>query len=145
MRYVGQGHALSIPVGAGSLADGGLTEALAAFHREHARTYNFSAPAEVVDVCVTVVGWMPRPTPRLLEDVRERATALAEALKQHRQVFYGERAGFMACAIYDRHKLGAGLTSSGPAIVEELDSTTVIHPGYRATVDPFGNLLISPR
>ena len=43
---------------------------------------------------------------------------------------------------FDRYKLGAGCRIDGPAVVEEMDSTTLVHPGYRAEVDPFGNLLI---
>ena len=48
------------------------------------------------------------------------------------------------CPSYDRYRLPAGGAIEGPAIVEEIDSTTVIHPGFRAGVDRFGNLLIRP-
>jgi N-methylhydantoinase A len=47
--------------------------------------------------------------------------------------------------IYDRNKLHEGLEVPGPAIVGEMDSTTVILPGYRARVDAVGNLLIEPQ
>ena len=46
--------------------------------------------------------------------------------------------------IYDRNKLHEGLVVPGPAIVGEMDSTTVVLPGYEARVDPVGNLLINP-
>jgi len=46
--------------------------------------------------------------------------------------------------IYDRNKLHEGLVVSGPAIVSEMDSTTVVLPGYLAEVDAVGNLLINP-
>ena len=51
----------------------------------------------------------------------------------------------METAIYQRDSLAAGSTFAGPAIVEQLDSTTVIHPGQRAEVDALGNLLIHVR
>ena len=53
--------------------------------------------------------------------------------------------GFVDCPSYDRYKLAAGGIIEGPAIVEEMDSTTVIHPGFSAEVDRFGNLLIRTR
>ena len=48
----------------------------------------------------------------------------------------------MTTPIFDRYKLEAGCCIKGPTIVEEMDSTTLIHPGYTVRVDPFGNLLI---
>ncbi|HUW08878.1 MAG TPA: hydantoinase B/oxoprolinase family protein [Anaerolineae bacterium] len=47
------------------------------------------------------------------------------------------------CRIFDRYHLDAGCTIVGPAVVEEIDSTTVIHPGYRAEVDRLANLLLT--
>jgi N-methylhydantoinase A len=59
-----------------------------------------------------------------------------------RPVYFAETGGYGDCPIYDRYRLRAGNVVAGPAIVEEFDSTTVIHPGYAATVDRYGNLLI---
>jgi N-methylhydantoinase A len=161
IRYVGQSHELSIPVGAqtgksdlanGSLANGRLHDALGAFHREHERAYGFAAPnepVEVVNIRATVVGRMPRPVPR-----ERNGGATAEvAQKGTRRVFFGTASStgatsagdFVACPIYDRYHLAGGATFNGPAIVEELDSTTVVLPGYAATVDRFGNLLIGAK
>ena len=50
----------------------------------------------------------------------------------------------LEAVIYDRNKLHEGLTVPGPAIVSEMDSTTVVLPGYEARVDAVGNLLINP-
>jgi N-methylhydantoinase A/oxoprolinase/acetone carboxylase beta subunit len=47
-----------------------------------------------------------------------------------------------ACPIYDRDELGAGAKLNGPAILEQYDSTVVIPPRWRATVDPFGTLVM---
>ena len=49
-----------------------------------------------------------------------------------------------AAVIYDREKLLAGDKIPGPAIVTEMDSTTLIEPGFVGTVDTFGNILINP-
>ena len=45
--------------------------------------------------------------------------------------------------IYDRYRLSAGFVLEGPAIVEEIDATTVIHPRYQALVNRFGNLVLT--
>ncbi len=49
---------------------------------------------------------------------------------------------FVECPVYDRRRLGAGHVIAGPAVVEQFDSTTLIHPGQRAEVDDLGFLLI---
>ena len=58
-------------------------------------------------------------------------------------MYFRETAGMIECPIYDRYALDAEMVIEGPAIVEEADSTTAIHPGYEALVDRFGNLLLS--
>ena len=64
-------------------------------------------------------------------------------VRSTRASFYYEGA-WHAANIYDRAKLHAGLQVEGPAIVGEMDSTTVVLPGYIAAVDTVGNLLINP-
>ena len=51
---------------------------------------------------------------------------------------------FRSATVYDRSKLGAGFTIEGPAIVVEMDSTSVILPGHTGSVDDYGNILIRP-
>ena len=58
----------------------------------------------------------------------------------HRVYFAG--AGWVSCPRVDRAALGMGAVLAGPAIVEQLDSTTVVWPGQRATVDRHGNLIV---
>jgi N-methylhydantoinase A len=66
-----------------------------------------------------------------------------EQCRIHESRFYHE-GSWHDCSIYDRSKLHEGLVVPGPAIVSEMDSTTVILPGYDARVDAVGNLLINP-
>ena len=130
LRYVGQSYELTIPAG------DGLRER---FHEEHDRTYGFSAPEEPVEVVslrLTSVGAIAKPPTRRLE--REGA---AEP-KETRPVYFAETSGFVDCPIYDRYALPAGATFAGPAIVEEFDSTTVVHPGFAVRVDDTGNLVV---
>jgi N-methylhydantoinase A len=130
LRYVGQSFELTVPAG---------DELLERFHAEHDRTYGFSAPEEPVEVVslrLTSVGTIAKPPPRLLEPGGETEP------KERRPVYFAESDGYVDCPIYDRYALPAGATFAGPAVVEEFDSTTVLHPGYVALVDETGNLVI---
>jgi N-methylhydantoinase A len=130
LRYVGQSFELTIPAG---------DDLLGRFHAEHDRTYGFAAreePVEVVSLRLTSVGTIAKPPPRPLE-----SGGRAEP-KERRQVYFAESDGYVDCPIYDRYALPAGASFSGPAVVEEFDSTTVVHPGFTVTVDDAGNLLI---
>jgi N-methylhydantoinase A len=129
-RYVGQSYELTIPAGEGLLER---------FHEEHDRTYGFAAPTEPVEVVslrLTSVGTIAKPPPRRLErggDPRPR---------ERREVYFAEAGSYVDCPVYDRYALAAGAAFPGPAVVEEFDSTTVVHPGFRLTVEDTGNLVI---
>jgi N-methylhydantoinase A len=71
-----------------------------------------------------------------------RAGADVTAALVARRVFFEEAGDFAESPVYDRRRLGAGHVIAGPAVVEQLDSTTLIHPGQRAEVDDLGFLLI---
>src|SRR5260221_7004968 len=59
-----------------------------------------------------------------------------------RDVWLHEARGFVSCPLYDRDKLAAGNRINGPAIIEQMDATTLIPPGAIGTVDPYLNLLL---
>ena len=118
LRYVGQSFELTIPAGDGLLER---------FHDEHERTYGFAAPGEPVEAVslrLTSVGRIEKPPPRRLE-----AGGVPEP-KERRPVYFAEAGDYVDCPIYDRYSLGAGAALAGPAVVEEFDSTTVVHPGF---------------
>ncbi len=130
VRYVGQSFELTIPAGDGLLER---------FHAEHDRTYGFAAPGEPVEVVslrLTSVGRIEKPP------LRHLAPGSAPAPKGHRPVYFAEAGDYVECPIHDRYALPAGATFRGPAIVEEFDSTTVVHPGFSVRVDDVGNLVI---
>ena len=143
IRYLGQSHELTLPLSAERMDRAGLDRLLTEFHCEHERIYGFSAPdepVELVNLVLTAVGRIVKPQLARLEPTRSEIGA---AQKATRQVYFAEAGGFVDCPIYDRYALGAGRILLGPAIVEEVDSTTVIHPGFEVRVDDFGNLLVS--
>jgi N-methylhydantoinase A len=67
---------------------------------------------------------------------------VAEAINGRREVWLPEAGGFTDCPLYDRDRLGPGHEFAGPAIVEQMDCTTLVLPGQRVTVDAWLNLLV---
>ena len=66
-----------------------------------------------------------------------------EALKEKRKVYFPEYKDYIDCNIYDHYRLMPGAVITGPAVVEERESTTVITPEDVAEVDEWGNLLVT--
>ena len=142
MRYVGQSYELSVSVPAGVFGVAEIAAVLAKFHAEHDRMYGFSAaaePVEFVTLRLTATGKIAKPKLRQVEVGGE----VSGAHKETRPVYFAASGGYVDCPIYDRYLLGATAIVSGPAIVEEIDSTTVIQPHYQAQVDHFGNLVLT--
>jgi N-methylhydantoinase A len=147
MRYVGQSYELTIPLPEqnGPLNRAMVQTVLEQFHREHDRAYGYSAPgepAEFVTLRLTASGQITKPR---LRELDQEGTAATAAQKATRPVYFAASDGYVDCPIYDRYLLKVGAVVVGPAVVEEIDSTTVIHPGYAASVDKFGNLLLHKR
>jgi len=61
-----------------------------------------------------------------------------------REVYFDRASGMALSPVYDRALLAPGHEVAGPAIIEQLDSTTVVYPGQRAVVDDYRNLIITP-
>jgi N-methylhydantoinase A len=130
VRYVGQSFELTIPAG---------PDLLARFHAQHERAYGFAAPdepVEIVSLRLTSVGRIDKPP------LRRVAAGEARPPRAHRPVYFAEAGDYVDCPIYDRYALAAGAAFAGPAVVEEFDSTTVLHPGFSVRVDDVGNLII---
>ncbi|MYF78666.1 MAG: hypothetical protein F4180_01870 [Chloroflexi bacterium] len=143
MRYVGQSYELTVPLQEEDLDAAALDEILAQFHQEHERSYGFKAeeePVEFVALRFSAVGVIPKPQ---LPKVSPGDHTTTNAIKKTRPVYFAETDGRVDCPIYNRYKLGSGDDITGPAIIEEVDSTTVIHPGYRAAVDEFGKRFLT--
>lgn len=144
MRYWGQSFELSIPAPASNVIDNAwmnhLTES---FHEAHETAYGFRAsdePVELVNLRLTTIGKITRPEMRKLDNTGIDASV---ASKGKRAVYFSEitgQKGIMETTVFDREKLPAGAVFSGPAIIEEPDCTTVIHPAWTAIVDEYGNL-----
>jgi N-methylhydantoinase A len=144
MRYVGQSYELTIPVPGKELSKEDMEEVAALFHGEHERAYGHCAPEEPIEVAnlkLSATGLIPKPE---LRELSPGGASPEPALRTRREVYFSEAGGFVECATYDRYRLARDNVIAGPAIVEDKDATTVIHPGYRAEVDRYGNLILTP-
>jgi N-methylhydantoinase A len=138
LRYRHQGFELTVPWPERDLAVGAL---LARFHARHRQLYTYAladAPVEIVTLRVAAAGRVRRFT---LPSLARRGTTSTPAPRR-RVHFPGT--GWRACPRLDRERLGVGAVVTGPAIVEQPDTTTVVPPGHRARVDRVGNLVIQP-
>jgi len=145
LRYRGQSHELTVAAPAGALTPQDLERVQEQFHEAHARAYGYAAredPVELVNVRLTAIGVSPKPR---LKALPQGNGDFNEAVKGERPVWFNETSGFTACPIVDRYRLRWGDVVPGPAVIEEVDSTTVVHPGYEALVDQYGNLLLRRR
>jgi N-methylhydantoinase A len=96
---------------------------------------------EIVNLRLIAMGSIPKPK---LPRIAQSANGSAEYRKETRPVCF-EAAGYVQTPVYDRYKIPAGLALDGPAIIEEFDSTVVLHSGHAAKVDEFGSIQITLR
>jgi len=142
LRYQGQSHELSVAVPSGALTPQTLAQLHEQFHAAHARAYGYDAredAIELVNIRLTALGVSRKPR---LPELPQGSSDPTEARKGQRPVWFSETGGFTACPVLDRARLRWGNVVSGPAVIEELDATTLVHPGYQAAVDQYGNLLV---
>jgi N-methylhydantoinase A len=139
-HYAGQSHELQVPLD--GVNDDGFDEFLARFGQAHQSAYGYDNPEQAVYIVscrLRAVGRVPKPaTP----DYVGGAT-IAGAKVDERSVYFGGEDGWMTTPIYRRADLPIGEAIAGPAIVEEMSSTTVILSGQNAVIDTFGNIVIT--
>jgi len=135
MRYEGQGSEVNIPLPSGRLTGERGESVRRQFEERYRELYGRTvsgSDVEVVNWRVVVRG--PRPTLRIAPPGMA-AGSLQEAQKATRPAYFGEHGGFVDTPVFDRYLLGPGAVLEGPAIVEERESTIVVGPGARASVD----------
>ncbi|MGE0714957.1 MAG: hydantoinase/oxoprolinase family protein [Alphaproteobacteria bacterium] len=136
MRYEEQGHELAVPWPDSDAPIDGL---VAGFEAAHRRLYGFLLSGAVVEiVTLRIEATSPADMPARLE--LPPGGVAADALAGRQTLLLPE--GPVSAPIYDRTRLGAGAAFAGPAIVTQLDATTLVLPGQQAVVDPSGALLV---
>ena len=139
LRYQGQGFELNVPWN-GKVDAASTAQCIAQFHALHRQLYTFAqedAPVEVITLGVTAVGTLSQPElPRLA-----KSGPLKDSLIGMQPVFFQE--GLRNCPVYDRSKLGAGAQFDGPAILTQLDSTTLVGLDEHVLIDEVGSMVIT--
>ncbi|TYB90197.1 hydantoinase/oxoprolinase family protein [Oceaniovalibus sp. ACAM 378] len=142
MRYEGQNHELAIAVPDGPLDGAALDQLKRAFDEVHTRRYGFAVEGERIN-CVTfrleATGVVQKAA---LPEVAEGPADASGAVTGAREVWYPETGAFTETALYARDRLHAGMAFNGPAIVEQMDTTTLIPPGVSVRVDTLDNLIL---
>jgi N-methylhydantoinase A len=143
VRYFGQGFDIPVDVDPAWLDDPDQALRIIGerFDAEHERLFSFVLPVdhELVNARASVSGPRPKVTPTVLEP----GTGDPAAARTGQARIWVD-GGWRDAARYDRTLLRAGDVLPGPAIVTEMDSTTLVLPGHVATVDHCGSLLIRP-
>jgi N-methylhydantoinase A len=119
-----------------------LSEARTAFDRLHEESYGFAVPdedVEIVDVNVTAIGLIEKPR---LARAGEKLAPASPAAKGERLVYFREAAGFVAARVFDRDLLDTGRQLQGPLLLEQIDSTIVVPPEWRATSTEHGLVVL---
>jgi N-methylhydantoinase A len=142
MRYQGQEHAVTVDLPAAVFKKRDRAAIKRAFDAMHELRYGTSAPqesAEIVSLRATVAGIMRKPKPGKIR--RGTAAAPKVAFTGKRDVYFG--GSFRPAPTFSRAALLSGNRITGPALIEEHASTTVLMPGDRCEVDAWGNLAIA--
>jgi N-methylhydantoinase A len=139
LRYQHQGFELVVPWDGTEVSESSVAGTIAAFHRLHEQLYTFAqedTPVEIVTLRVDAEGAFPPPVMPPLP----RGTGSEGAITG--EITIASAAGPLRARVYDRGRLGAGDWLSGPAVLTQLDATTLLLPGQTAEVHDLGSLIV---
>jgi N-methylhydantoinase A len=143
VRYFGQGHEVDVEIPAGPLSAASLATITDSFEAAYRLLYSrtpMGVPLEALNWRAVVSG----PAPDLTITAGLTAAAAVPDAKKRRAAYFPETAGYVDTPVYDRYRLDPGARLAGPVIVEERESTTVVGPGARLSVDAHRNLVVEP-
>jgi N-methylhydantoinase A len=138
-RYLGQNHELEVSFPADEFTGEAISDLWRRFHEEHKARFGFNIPGETIETVtlkVVAVSVLQKPEVRILP-----AQVGTPVPRGTRRVLFEE--AWLEVPIYSRESFGQGCRITGPAVIEEEASATVLCAGQNLAVDPFGNLLIS--
>lgn len=140
MQYLGQAHQLEVPIHQ-PLGEPTLSVATKRFHQLHDETYGYADPNAAVEIVgLRVVHSLHAPESPLQPGVSPSSDMPAPTC---RRACFDAEAGFVETPVFPRDSLPIGFTLTGPAIIEQSDTTTVVYPGHQLEVDEKTNLLIT--
>ena len=142
LRYAGQGYELTVPCSMPPFTQHDVTVMRSHFDTMHEQNSGHKAetePVELVSLRLVSLGLVPQAK---LSPGKNTGRKIADARTGERTVFFGKEHGNLLTQVYNRDLLEPGHTIDGPAIVDQLDTTTVIHPEQEASVDNYRNIII---
>jgi N-methylhydantoinase A len=141
-RYERQSYELAVPVPPGSLDAAVLAAIAASFHERHRRTYghdNQAEPVQIVSIRVMAIGVIPEL------GIRDKPAASANGAVKSRRSLWFRESGTVEANVYDRVRMSGGLVVPGPAVIESLESTILVPPGWQARMTEDGFVLLVRR
>jgi N-methylhydantoinase A len=140
LRYSGQAYELMVELDNGKVGQETIDQMVTRFHEEHERTYSHCSPSDPVDLINLRVKISITPDDVDLSRLRSGSVKTENNPPSSRKAFFGEH-GYMDAAIITRGQL-ATQTFTGPAIIEDYDSTTIIPPNWSAKCDNQHNIIM---
>jgi N-methylhydantoinase A len=145
LRYAGQGYELTVPCPVPPLGPEELELMRRRFDTQHEQSSGHKAetePVELVSLRLVSLGLVPQAK---LSPGKITGRKVELAKSGRRKIFFGKEHGSLETDIYNRDLLEPRHKIAGPAIVEQLDTTTVIHPEQEAIVDEYRNIIITEK
>lgn len=144
LRYVGQEHAIAIPVEGVATLTGDPKTVRARFDAEHDRRYGQSAPSETLEIVALRLVLTASRGDTVAEDwLAQPWEAEGPMTVEERAVVYDDPRAPLTAKVYWRPSMPAGTVVTGPAVIEEPSSTILIHPGDRVEVAREGHLIVT--
>ncbi|ROS38843.1 hydantoinase/oxoprolinase family protein [Amycolatopsis thermoflava] len=143
MRYAGQNHELPVPVPEGEVTADTVAQLTKRFAAEHERMYGYSSAEDEVQVVTFRLRAIGEVSRAELHRAPLGDADASAAIRATREVYLPESGGFTECPVYDRRLLEPGHRVDGPAVVEQMDTTTLLLPGDVAVVDELRNLVVT--
>ena len=143
LRYFGQSYELAIPTSK-RFTEKVLHQTVENFHKKHQAIYGYavkSEPVELVNVKLVAVGLVEKP--KLKEKPLHGKKPSKEAVIAKRKVFFEQDNDYVETSVYRRERLKVGNVINGPAVIEQYDATTVVYSDWTASMDRFGNIVLS--
>ena len=143
MRYAGQNYELSVEVPDTTVTEQSIEIMRKQFEAAHLRLYGYllsGEPIQIVTSRVQAIATVPRAE---FTSTTVSGGDSGSAINGSRSTYFTERGDFVETPIYDRNLLKPGMEFSGPAIVEQMDTTTLIVPGDSCRVDSLRNLVVT--
>ncbi|MNR69539.1 Acetophenone carboxylase gamma subunit [compost metagenome] len=145
VRYAGQNYEISVPVPAGQVTVATFAAIEEAFLNAHRQLYGFIAEGEPVQMVTFRVAASGLVEKAQFQPAEIEGPDSSAAITGSREVWMMEAGGFVTATLYDRAKLKAGNVIQGPAIIDQMDTTTVVPMDTTATVDAYLNLMLEAK